>query len=433
MDKILEGLPGSMVRRRIHTLYKIRQMHSLSTDLMNRLDQLEETKNYRFLKFVTSILLILGLLGTVFGLSISVLHIAPAIQEAQNLSDIIKLGDAMAHTIGGLQTAFNTTLVALVATFIIYSLVLITQRYEGAYFHHLEYFTTYDIMPKILITSEMEASTLYVEAIEKSAKDISRAAEVLDKSRDGIAAIVDGLLHSTMTTESRIVDFFNFAQSFKDSVGQLMGYKDQMQVTYDNIEKVLREIKDNQMTDQIIGEIVDKSVARSITATNETAEVVRESFKKDVEEIVEFQKQYAEAVNKASEAIKEFGRDNSKRLTETVIKGFDEALKKFKEEFDQLQKQGDISRMIAMENVEQFQVYMQDSTKNNQSIMESMADHVKKLLQTHVEGATRALTKNQAAMESVAIQIPDFLNKMALQSGNNPGHLKTSDGTMSES
>jgi biopolymer transport protein ExbB/TolQ len=372
VERLLQVVPGSMVRRRIHSLYKIRSLHSISAEMLNRLDQIEESKNYRFLKFVTSILLILGLMGTVSGLAISIKHLAPAIQEAQKLADLTKLATAMAQTIGGLQTAFNSTLVSIVATFIIALLVLIAQKLEGVYFHQLEYFTTYDLMPKILITSEMEANTLYLEAIETSAKDISDAAELLEISQDGISTIVEGLVTATKTTQDRTVDLFNFVQKFSDSVANLMGYKDDIKITYDNIEKVLKDIKDNQITDQVIGKIVDKAIARSMSATNELTESVRATFKEDISGIAETSKKYAEVVEKAAESIKNFSTENADKFAEKIGEAFSKALDHFRTGLEQMEKREDISRMIALETNEQFQDYVKETMKTIRNSIESM-------------------------------------------------------------
>lgn len=372
VENILKELPISLVSRRIDTLFRIRQIHSISTDLLEKMDMMEEGRRYGFIRFVISILLILGLLGTVFGLSIAVQNIVPAIQDAQNLADVKTLANALTKTMGGLYTAFNTTLVGLGCTFLLSMFVFIVQRQERRFLFELEYFTTYELMPYILISDEAEANTLYVEAVERSANDIAQAAEVLDKSREGIESIVSGLVRATNTSETRMVDFFNFANSFQDSVAQLMGYKDDIQVTYDRIEDVLKKIKDNQLSDKMIGEIVDKSVARSMAATQEATETVRETFRNDIQKIEQGQKEYIEGVQNTAKAIENLSKNNAEEFTGVVSDAFDKSISTFQDELKNLTKREDISRMIAMDTVEEFKKFISDSVEMNKKSHSTM-------------------------------------------------------------
>lgn len=365
VETMMEALPQSIVKRRINTLYCVRQIHSISTDLLERMDILEEDKRYSLIRFVTNILLILGLLGTVVGLSISVENIVPAIKEAQNLADVTTLANALSQTMGGLHTAFYTTLAGLACTFILLMFVYLAQRYENYFLSDLEHFTVYDLMPRILISSETEANTLYLEAIEKSANDIASASEVLDKSREGIESIVSGLVRATNTTADRMVDFFNFAQSFQESVANLMSYKDDIHMTYQKIENVLREIKDNQLTDKMIGEIVDKSVARSLAATQEAAETVREAFKSDIAKIEEGQAKYIGETQNLVNAIKSISTKSAEQLGTKVDESFQKALSTFRKELETVSKREDISRMIASDATESFRQFVDESIDAN--------------------------------------------------------------------
>lgn len=385
VEELLKVIPKSIVYRRINTLFSIRQIHSISTDLLERMDDLEEQRRYSFIRFVTNVLLILGLLGTVFGLSIAVQNIVPAIRDAQNLADVTTLATALSQTMGGLHTAFNTTLVALSSTFLLALFVHLAQRYERTFIHELEYFTTYELMPRILISAEAEANTLYVEAIEKSAIDIAKAADVLDQSREGIQAIVTGLVRATNVSEGRIVDFFNFAQSFQDSVAQLMGYKDDIQKTYTNIEGVLREIKDSQLTDKMIGEIVDKSVARSMAATQEVTETVRETFKADIKALEEGQSQYLEGIKATKSAIENFSKQSATDLSQAITESFEQSLVVLRDEIKEVAKREDISRMIAADVTNNFRKLVTESLGANQKTQKSFEGLIDTLREIHID------------------------------------------------
>lgn len=420
----------SIVASRIHLLYKIRQMHSISADLLSRLDALDENDNYRFVRFVSNVLLILGLLGTVIGLTISVQSIMPALQEAQRISDVAVLTRAMAETLAGLRTAFSATMAGLGSTFTLALLVTFAQRYEATFHRKMELFLAYDLMPEILISTELEASTLYVKAIEKSAQDIAHAATVLDRSRDGIQMIVDGLVRATHASESRIVDFFNFAQSFKDSVSQMIGYNNDLKRVYDDIQSVLREIQQNQVTDKIIGQIVDNSVARSLEAANEGATAIREEFKKDIAEIAKSQQQYVEAVNNNSAAINDFSQKNADRLAVALDGPFKKALVGFEQGLERAKQREDVTRTVATEYLDQLRKHVTETSEENRKAVKSLHEQAERMVdqfQRYIQESLQAMERNRAAVADLITQ-SGTLHGQLLDRLNNPSSLSAVAG-----
>jgi len=372
VESILDGIPNSIVKRRITTLYKIRQLHSISIDLLDRLDDLEEKKDYAFIRFVTNVLLVLGLLGTVFGLSISIEQIMPAINNAKNLGSVTTLVEAMSATMGGLKTAFNATLAGLISTFILAAIVHVCQIFERSFIYDLEYFTTYELLPKILISTEIDAKTLYVEAIAKSSQDIAKAADVLERSRDGIGAIVSNLVHATEETSHRTTDLFNFVDKFRDSVSQLIGYKDDINDTYKKIDDVLRSINDSQLTAKIIGEIVDQAISSSMKATSEASESVRDIFMKDIQKVSESQSIYISSVNDTTKAINNFSKENATSLATSINDSLNKALDMYRQEFAEISKRENISRMIATEANDDFRKFVNDSILIHKEVNDDM-------------------------------------------------------------
>lgn len=382
---VLAGVaPGSMIARRVQLLYKTRQIYSISATLLDRLDQLEDTAHYRFVRFVTGILLVLGLLGTVIGLTLSVKGLLPAIETTQRLSDVTVLTQAMAHTLSGLGTAFNATLAALACTFLLSLATAFVQRFETAFVHALEEFLTYDLIPKILLSSEIEGSTLYVEAIRSSAGEIARAAEVLDRSREGIQTIVDGLVVATRTAESRTVDFFNFAQTFRDSVSGLVGHADDLKQTYGRIHEVLSEIQQNQLTHKLVGEVVDKAVARALGEADEHATSVRQAFKKDVEELLHSQQKYVEAVEHVAAAVRE-AREQQAAGTQAALKqALDEVVTALRKSLEQVYGRDQATRMVFNESLEHFRRCVSEATRQQEALLVQVSERAARAAQAAV-------------------------------------------------
>lgn len=392
VEELLDNVPASVARRRIDLLYRVRQLHSLSTDLLHRAEQYERTSDYRFPRFAMSMMVVLGLLGTVIGLSVSVQGILPTVTNISEI-DVNRLLEALSLALGGLQTAFSTTLTGLGCTFLLAGLLLVNQRAEGRFRVRMEAFLTMDLMPRVLISSEMEARTLYVEAIETSAQNIGRAADTLDRSREGIRAIVDGLVEATQTVESRTTDFFNFAQSFHDSVsgleGFVVGHAEKLESVYRKIDDVLREIQQNQITDKIIGEIVDRSVARAIDEANQSAADVREAFRADLKEIMAEHGRYLAAIEKVEGAISGLSEASAARFEEVAKRAFDGVLERFDHALDKAIVQQDIGRMIGGELMEQFRAYLEKAADAQRDSTVSLRAAVTALAQQSGDGTSR--------------------------------------------
>lgn len=366
--------PQSMIARRVQLLFKTRQVHSISTNLLDRLDDLEDQNNYRFVRFVIGILLILGLLGTVVGLTVSIKGLMPAIQDAQKLSDVTILTTAMGRTLVGLETAFNATLAALAATFVLSLVTLFVQRFESRFIHELEEFLTFELIPRIMLSTEVEASKLYVEAVQQSAVDISHAADVLDRSRAGIQFIVDGLIQATRASEGRIVDFFNFAQTFKESVGQMIGYNDDLKETYRRIADVLREIQQNQVTHKIIGEVVDKAVARAMAEVSESAQATRQAFKDDIAAVMQSHERYTQVLQKTEEAIRQLSRESADRTAAAVSEAQAKVLAEFRAAVQQAQERENVSAMVVGEALEHFRTFVGEVSRSQEAMRAGIAE-----------------------------------------------------------
>jgi hypothetical protein len=383
VDNLLEGLGKSMIRERVYLLYRIRQLHSLATDLLQRLELSEQSSNLRFIRFSMSVMLILGLLGTVLGLSMSVGGIIPTINQGEQLVQVDDLLAALQLALAGLKTAFSTTLTGLACTFFLAGAIMINQAVDNRVMRAVEHFMTTELMPRVLISSELEARSLYVEAIEKSARHIGDAADVLNRSREGIRSIVEGLVAATRETENRISDFFNFADTFRSSVSDLdtfvVKHAEKLESTYAKIDGVLREIQKNQVTEDVIRTMVDQAIQRSMEASDENARDVREQFKKDLKEISESQADYVKAVQEARDAMSGMADKTSTAFEETIKASFAEILAKFTAGLDQVDNQQEISKMVLGELLEYVRSYLDQIAKDQEERQRQLVEAVEEL------------------------------------------------------
>jgi hypothetical protein len=113
-------------------------MRSILDAVGNRLDEAKDTSRY-----LTGLLVFLGLLGTFYGLLETVTHVAGTIQALDATSGDTatmfgNLKEGLAAPLGGMGTAFSASLLGLTGSLILGFLDLQTSQAQNAFFTDLE-------------------------------------------------------------------------------------------------------------------------------------------------------------------------------------------------------------------------------------------------------------------------------------------------------
>ena len=113
--KILGVADDSLFGRRIVRMTQLREVGVGSRDVLQQLTS-EQMGSYGALaRQISSTLTLVGLLGTVFGLSLALVNIGDASTGIKGVDDLEKLSRALAGTMGGMKTAFGCTLAGLIS------------------------------------------------------------------------------------------------------------------------------------------------------------------------------------------------------------------------------------------------------------------------------------------------------------------------------
>ncbi len=113
-------------------------MRSILDSVGNRLDEAKDTSRY-----LTGLLVFLGLLGTFYGLLETVTHVASTIQaldatSGDMASQFANLKEGLAAPLGGMGTAFSASLLGLSGSLILGFLDLQTSQAQNAFYTDLE-------------------------------------------------------------------------------------------------------------------------------------------------------------------------------------------------------------------------------------------------------------------------------------------------------
>lgn len=160
----------------------------------------------RAFKLLTGSLVLLGLLGTVYGLMVTVYELRPlfTLQDFASGSNWEHAFASLSEAFGGMRAAFITTLIGISGTLLLnFFLGLPYQNAEAKWRHGLEQFTYEEIIP--LYTPEL------------THRAIERAAHKLDQMAGTVQQTIVQLALQTETIAGEMNNFVSFISVFDDA------------------------------------------------------------------------------------------------------------------------------------------------------------------------------------------------------------------------
>jgi len=122
-------------------------------------------------KFISSILIMLGLVGTVLGLVISVKEIQPMIWGLENISDFSTVTNMMFSTLSGMETAFSTTIAGLIGTILLSFFIFCLNKYLNHFITEFESFCIEKLSPLFNLIEEEDKMQSWFSRMEKLIKN----------------------------------------------------------------------------------------------------------------------------------------------------------------------------------------------------------------------------------------------------------------------
>jgi hypothetical protein len=193
---------ANMLRDRLgETVITPASMRSILDSVGNRLDEAKDTSRY-----LTGLLVFLGLLGTFYGLLETVTHVADTIKSldtstGDSASLFANLKQGLAAPLGGMGTAFSASLLGLSGSLILGFLDLQTSQAQNAFYTDLEDWMT-SMTELDHPMTQIQATGMGVQGEEMSAM-IERLGSTMqnsDSSQNAIRAMaelargIDGLV-----------------------------------------------------------------------------------------------------------------------------------------------------------------------------------------------------------------------------------------------
>jgi biopolymer transport protein ExbB/TolQ len=213
-DKVLSELkipPTSLLGKRVSRVIQLRDAGVGYRGVLQQLT-LERIGNYgSHARFIASILTMLGLVGTVVGMSMAMLKISGAFTTATSVQALDELTHALGGTLEGMKTAFACTLAGLSGAVILASFNHILRRRQSAVVRELEEFVTCELLPAL-------------ERVDPDADGASKAfATVLSDAAEKLTRLSDSVLSASERYNSSGAQMERTAVTLREAVAHLAG------------------------------------------------------------------------------------------------------------------------------------------------------------------------------------------------------------------
>ncbi len=112
-----KGISISTICRRIRDLITIKQNEGqIDHDVLGDIHAGAASRRAGLSNYILGVLIILGLVGTLYGLTTAVVEVQPLLEDIEELDQLPQISQALRETLKGMGTAFKTTLAGLVTS-----------------------------------------------------------------------------------------------------------------------------------------------------------------------------------------------------------------------------------------------------------------------------------------------------------------------------
>jgi biopolymer transport protein ExbB/TolQ len=202
------GVPmRTLLGERIRRIMQLREAGMGNRDVLQQLTT-EHIGGYGSLaRQIGSSLTLLGLLGTVFGLSLALLSIGDASVGIKGIDDLSKLSRALAGTMGGMKTAFGCTLAGLLTALSLSFLNHGLRRLQSEVVGELEEFLVCRFLPIVekIDPDADSAAKAFAGVLERVSAQLTTLSENMVGAAEayrGGSAVVQGTLDKLDRTVS---------------------------------------------------------------------------------------------------------------------------------------------------------------------------------------------------------------------------------------
>jgi len=211
----------TLIGQRVRNLFALRGNNAVSMSVVKEITGERVSLHAGFSRFVAGTLTVIGLIGTVLGLT-------TAMEKLPQLAEVVRetnrLGPFISHLVsvlGGMKTAFSCTLAGLSTSIVLSVLNFFVQRLEAALYVRLETFSNYRLVPSIVKLSMDQATEEFVHQLDGAATRVNEILDRVDIAGQRYADGVDAVNQAAQSINSAAGDVASAATSVEGATQQM--------------------------------------------------------------------------------------------------------------------------------------------------------------------------------------------------------------------
>ena len=238
----------SIIYRRIETLLQIRESGGqIDNDALADILTGKESRRASFANHILGVLIILGLVGTLWGLITALIQVRPIVTGIEDFEELAEISKTLELIVGGMSTAFVTTITGLLTSLGLGLVGLVFNRVQSFFRTALEEFVSTAILPRFTQTPEA--------SIDTAVQQLAECTNMLKfTTEENVAAMQNAIQQFIRTSsggylEQQQILAFKFDETAENLLNSLKGIKEYEVV----ITSAIDSFKD--MTAQSMAEI----------------------------------------------------------------------------------------------------------------------------------------------------------------------------------
>ena len=185
----------SIIYRRIDALLKIRDSGGqVDNDALADILTGKESRRASLANHILGILIILGLVGTLWGLITALIEVRPIVTGIEDFEELAEISKTLELIVGGMSTAFVTTITGLLTSLGLGLVGLVFNRAQSFFRTALEEFVSTEILPRFTQTPEA--------SIDSAVKQLAECTKMLKFTTDENVAAMQNAIQEFMRTSS---------------------------------------------------------------------------------------------------------------------------------------------------------------------------------------------------------------------------------------
>lgn len=404
-EEVLEFLQvsrSSLIGRRISRVIHLRTAGLGQREVLQQLSG-ERIDSYGALaRYIGMTLTLLGLLGTVFGLSFALVKIQGALAGVDNVEGLNQLTRALSETLQGMKTAFGCTLAGLMSALILSYFNYVVRRGQSSLGAELEEFIACDLLPTLesVDPGADESAKAFANSLKSAGGELNRVRKTVTAAaseyKTASEAMVGVSQHLEVATQS-------FASSVSEITANQQLFNQTMQETRAAINSMNTMLATQFENLRAYTENSNKLLAERISSVEQIGQsnlAVQQSLKSIAE--------------KFHPAIQEYHNQFREFLTQSQSE-FKLSLKQLLAEINEHYKEGVVSHV----------------SSSHKAFQEGLAQHLSKLqavVERNEAGLSALLAKHNDSLSSFSHMMVDVnlrtQNLFDRISSENNGHAK---------